>query len=406
MLGAPTARRSLSSSSKSSIAITASMQASPSTRGASTVGWSATASKAGRAPPLVTPRPTKTRSRTGRVPTLLSSTLRSCRDPHGYAQEFPGGSYRSRRQEPRQHLGVRCLLEQEHTQGWRIRLRASQMVSLPHPSRAWVHVASFDYSQQEFAIAAVLSGDEAMMDAYRTGDAYMGMAVQAGRAPPGATKSTHAAVRGIFKTISLGLLYGAGAATIGRRLCVSPSEAKALLRNHRAMYPKYWAWNERIGHQAMYYNELSTVFGWKTRPYPGIEGEPPNIRTLRNFPMQANGGEVLRLAIGMLVESGVDVCALVHDAIVIISPTSRFEADRAKTMAAMKAASRRVLGGFAVDVEMNSASYPNRYIDKDGAAMWRRIEQLLRTPTDAAPSMTVKFLHRVSVRKLYNPGEK
>ena len=80
----------------------------------------------------------------------------------------------------------------------------------------------------------------------------------------------------------------------------------------------------------------------------------------------------------MLVESGVDVCALVHDAIVIISPTSRFEADRAKTMAAMKAASRRVLGGFAVDVEMNSASYPNRYIDKDGAAMWRRIEQLLR----------------------------
>lgn len=239
-------------------------------------------------------------------------------------------------------------------------------------------VASFDYSQQEFAIAAVLSGDEAMMDAYRTGDAYMGMAIQAGRAPPGATKSTHAAVRGIFKTISLGLLYGAGAATIGRRLCVSPSEAKALLRNHRAMYPKYWAWNERIGHQSMYYNELSTVFGWKTRPYPGIAGEPPNIRTLRNFPMQANGGEILRLATSMLVESGVDVCALVHDAIVIISPTSRFEEDRAKTMAAMKAASRRVLGGFAVDVEMNSASYPNRYIDKDGAAMWRRIEQLLR----------------------------
>ena len=60
----------------------------------------------------------------------------------------------------------------------------------PEPGRA---VAYVDWSQQEFGIAASLSGDRAMMDAYRSGDPYLAFGKQAGRIPPDGTKKTHGA---------------------------------------------------------------------------------------------------------------------------------------------------------------------------------------------------------------------
>ena len=52
-------------------------------------------------------------------------------------------------------------------------------------------VAYIDWSQQEFGIAAALSGDTAMQAAYVTGDPYLAFAKQAGAVPPDATKQSH-----------------------------------------------------------------------------------------------------------------------------------------------------------------------------------------------------------------------
>ena len=46
-------------------------------------------------------------------------------------------------------------------------------------------VAYIDWSQQEFGIAAALSGDAHMMESYRSGDPYLAFAKLAGAAPPG-----------------------------------------------------------------------------------------------------------------------------------------------------------------------------------------------------------------------------
>ena len=48
-----------------------------------------------------------------------------------------------------------------------------------------------------------------------------------------------------------------------------------------------------------------------------------NPRTLFNFPMQANGAEMLRLACSLATEHGVEVCAPVHDAMLIHAPTDK-----------------------------------------------------------------------------------
>ena len=50
----------------------------------------------------------------------------------------------------------------------------------PSPGRSVRHV---DWSQQEFAIAAALSGDQSMMAAYLAADPYLEFAKQAGAVP-------------------------------------------------------------------------------------------------------------------------------------------------------------------------------------------------------------------------------
>jgi len=71
-------------------------------------------------------------------------------------------------------------------------------------------LAYIDWSQQEFAIAAVLSGDTAMQEAYLSGDPYLAFGIQAGKLPKDATKETHKVERGLFKQCVLAVQYGMG----------------------------------------------------------------------------------------------------------------------------------------------------------------------------------------------------
>jgi len=174
----------------------------------------------------------------------------------------------------------------------------------PEPGRA---VAYVDWSQQEFGIGAALSGDPAMMEAYRSGDPYLAFGKQAGRIPADATKRTHAAERERFKACVLGVQYGMGAEALARRVGGPPALGRELVRLHREIYPKFWAWSDGAEHHAMLRNRLHTVFGWTVRVGPDA-----NPRSLRNFPCQANGAEMLRWACCLMAERGVGLVAPVH----------------------------------------------------------------------------------------------
>jgi hypothetical protein len=79
-------------------------------------------------------------------------------------------------------------------------------------------IAYVDWKQQEFGIAAALSGDQAMQAAYRSGDPYLTFAKQAGAAPVDATEKTHPDVRELFKACVLGIPYGMGWYTLATRI--------------------------------------------------------------------------------------------------------------------------------------------------------------------------------------------
>jgi hypothetical protein len=233
-------------------------------------------------------------------------------------------------------------------------------------------VAYIDWAQQEFGIAAALSGDPLMMDAYRSGDPYLAFAKQAGAAPADATKATHKTIRDQFKSTVLAVQYGMGADALAQRIGQPPIRARELLRLHRETYRVFWRWSDAAVDHAMLRGSLHTVFGWRVR-VPTVSNE----RSLRNFPMQANGAEMLRLACCLATERGIQVCAPVHDAVLICAPLKRLEADVVRMQEAMREASRIVLDAFELGTDAQVVRYPDRYMDERGAAMWSRVMDLI-----------------------------
>jgi len=49
-----------------------------------------------------------------------------------------------------------------------------------------------------------------------------------------------------------------------------------------------------------------------------------NPRTLKNFPMQTTCGEILRIAVDMMRDRGIMLCATVHDAVFIESNVKEY----------------------------------------------------------------------------------
>ena len=248
--------------------------------------------------------------------------------------------------------------------------------SLIRPSPG--HGAAYiDWSQQEFGIAAALSGDQAMMQAYLSGDPYLEFAKLARAVPPDATKKTHGPQRELFKACVLGVQYGMGPLGLAARIGGPPVVARDLLRAYRETFRVQWRWADAAVDHALIHGSIHTVLGWRLHVAAN-----PNPRSLRNFPAQANGSELLRLACCFGTERGIEICAPVHDAVLICAPLDRLEADIATMRAAMAEASRIVLGGFELRTDVMRVDYPERFRDRRGDVMWTKVTELISRRTN------------------------
>ena len=241
----------------------------------------------------------------------------------------------------------------------------------PEPGTGLAYV---DWSGQEFGIAAKLSGDPCMIEAYESGDPYLKFGKQIDYIPSDGTKQTHAKERDRCKSVVLGTNYGMGARALATLMGQPMVVAKRLLQKHREIYRKFWSWSDGVVDFASLYHHLIATFGWTLR-LPGTEYNP---RMLRNFPIQANGAEMLRLAICLVVSKGIKVCAPIHDAILIEAPLEELQDHIIRTQALMARASREVLSGFELRTDVMVIEYPDRYFDKRGLETWNTIATLMR----------------------------
>lgn len=229
-------------------------------------------------------------------------------------------------------------------------------------------VALIDWEQQEFGIAAALSGDEAMKTMYATGDPYLAMAKATGAAPADATPGSHADVRERYKASALGILYGIGAERLALQLGIERSTAKALLDDHRRSFPGFWEWSADVETRALLDGVQRSIFGWLRHVKP-----PLKPMSLRNFPVQSAGAEMLRLACCSVTEAGITVCAPNHDALIIEAPVCDLAEAVATTRRLKADASEVVLDGFALRTSVKTVAAPNRWRDHRGLAVWNAV---------------------------------
>jgi DNA polymerase I-like protein with 3'-5' exonuclease and polymerase domains len=196
-----------------------------------------------------------------------------------------------------------------------------------------------DYGQVELRIAAKVSGDEAMLDAYRRG---LDLHTLTARRVLGVEQVTKED-RKVAKALNFGLLYGMGVGGFRRYakaqygLDLDDETTKRYIDGFFAAYPGLKRWHRRV------YNtnaaETRTLAGRRSLLTPrsnqadGTPAGTPHPQRL-NLPVQGTGADGLKAALALLWERRA-VCAgafpvlVVHDEIVV-----ECAAEQAETAAA------------------------------------------------------------------------
>jgi DNA polymerase-1 len=180
------------------------------------------------------------------------------------------------------------------------------------PGDGWVLVKA-DFSQIELRIAAELSGDGRLIQAFQKGkDVHAETArLVLGREP---SKED----RQLAKALNFGLLYGAGPETLATYartaygVAVSVDEAARLRARFFETYPVLRRWQKRLLHGE---GELRTVLGRLLRP------TRPTDRV--NYPVQGAAADGLKVALGLLrgrLPQGARVVACIHDEVLVECP--------------------------------------------------------------------------------------
>jgi hypothetical protein len=239
----------------------------------------------------------------------------------------------------------------------------------PPPGRALIHR---DYSQQEVRIAAVLSSDTALLQACESGDVYLGVARQLGFVREGMNEAELKAVRTLFKTVVLGIQYGLGARSLAMRTGVSLFEASEILARLRARFRVFEAYAQNAMDHAGLQLEISTPFGWVMKCPSGI-----NPRTVRNFPIQSTGAEILHIACILAERRGIEIVAPVHDAIMAEAAAERIEDTSAALDRVMRDAAAVVLRGYELPTDVQLVRPGERFREERAEEMWGTINRLV-----------------------------
>lgn len=242
----------------------------------------------------------------------------------------------------------------------------------PPPGRA---LAYLDYSQQEIALAAYLSGDTKLQEAYESGDVYIASAIQAGELSPGSVKcDATKAARGRWKSIILATQYEMGAHSLAARLGCSVVEAQRILDRHRRTYADYWAWHDGVVEAAceVEAEPLVTKLGWTYWP------TELNQRTIGNWYMQAHGSDLLRLSCIHAIQNGINVVAPLHDAVFIEADENEIDEHVIAMRAIMSECSKLLLDGHEIRTDAEIIRHPDHFEDDRGKDIWLRIDAFLK----------------------------
>ena len=230
------------------------------------------------------------------------------------------------------------------------------------PQEGW-QLISADYSQIELRILTHLSGEEVLVEAYRSGDDVHALTARL-LLDKATGEGVSADERRLGKTINFGVIYGMGAQRFARETGVGQAEAKEFLSRYKQRYPKVFAFLELQERLALSRGYVETILG-RRRPFafdPGGLGrllgkdpleidlelarrggmEAQQLRAAANAPIQGSSADIIKLAMVQLHrrlgESGLPARLLlqVHDELVLECNPEAIEQVRTLTRETME----------------------------------------------------------------------
>ncbi|MFT8637960.1 MAG: DNA polymerase I [Pseudoclavibacter sp.] len=186
-------------------------------------------------------------------------------------------------------------------------------------------LVSADYSQIEMRIMAHLSGDEGLIEAFRSGEdlhRYVGSKVF-GVTPAEVTPE----MRSKVKAMSYGLVYGLSAFGLSRQLRISRDEAKSLMSGYFQRFGGVRDYLRNVVEQARVDGYTQTIYG-RRRPFPDLASSNRVLRdnaerAALNAPIQGSAADIMKLAMlrveRALQEAGLRSRTLlqVHDELIL-----------------------------------------------------------------------------------------
>ena len=157
---------------------------------------------------------------------------------------------------------------------------------------------SADYSQIELRLIAEISGDEAMLEAFRLGqDIHRATAARVFGVPFDAVNKEQ---RYRAKTVNFSIVYGAGATNLSRQLGIKRQEAKELIEAYFREYQGLKGYMERIVEEARSKGYVTTLMG-RRRYLRDIHSrsslERSNAERMAvNTPVQGSAADMIKAA--------------------------------------------------------------------------------------------------------------
>ena len=157
---------------------------------------------------------------------------------------------------------------------------------------------SSDYSQVELRLMAHLSGDEALIEAFRSdADFHRYVASLVYQIP---VEEVTGQQRTRVKAMSYGLAYGLSTYGLAQRLNVSPAEADVLKEKYFATFGKVHDYLESLVSQARRRGYTETMFG-RRRYFPALQAKNRVARAAAeraalNAPIQGSAADIMKMA--------------------------------------------------------------------------------------------------------------
>ncbi len=206
------------------------------------------------------------------------------------------------------------------------RTETGRQVRLGFKAAPGHQLLSVDYSQIELRIVAHMSGDEAMLDAFRHGqDIHAATAAAIYKVPIAEVTKE---MRRHAKAINFGLIYGMSAFGLSRSTDLTLGESENFVKEYFANFPRVKEYLDNIRLLAARQGYVETMLG-RRRYFPNLSN-PTNVvmknreeREAINAPIQGTAADIMKIAMihlpAELIKANLSARMLlqVHDELVL-----------------------------------------------------------------------------------------